>query len=378
MLVTHRNTVTMPQPRSMVSGTIKYALVRKLLTYAAESSPSEQAHQILPCRFKGIDYREFQWVVDAGLAPLLYLASRGILDYVPEERGEVLLSADLTAQIRHGNLIDTANEIIDAGAELGTRVTLLKGISTSDQFYPAAHLRPMADVDVLVPAHAYDSVETAILLRGYCKSHDVVVAGQQHGAPLYHPERNVWVELHTRLFGENSHFDPNRIFSETNVSARSIASMFHGRAVNRLAPELQLVYIACSWINDLTVYRIRPSFLASLFDAIYLLKATRGKLNWDILLGQLDSDMVIASLYVMLTYLAHCGFDGIAPAILNQLASRQSVVGPLQLRIIHAMLDHFLIGGRLWNLPLPPPVPGRFSLRYQWEKRVRRWMRARG
>jgi len=46
------------------------------------------------------------------------------------------------------------------------------------------------------------------------------------------------------------------------------------------------------------------------------------------------------------------------------------LVGPLQVRLIHAMLDRHLIGGRRWRLALPPPVPGRYSLLHQFDKRV--------
>ena len=75
----------------------------------------------------------------------------------------MLLSADLTAIAWHGNLIDATREIVEACEARGIRVTLLKGISISDQYYPDAHLRPMGDIDILAPPSAYATVESTIL-----------------------------------------------------------------------------------------------------------------------------------------------------------------------------------------------------------------------
>ena len=75
----------------------------------------------------------------------------------------------LQREVKHGNFVDTANEVIDVCRELQIRPTLLKGISISEQHYPVAHLRPMGDIDVLIPSDAYDSVESALLRRGYTR-----------------------------------------------------------------------------------------------------------------------------------------------------------------------------------------------------------------
>jgi hypothetical protein len=139
----------------------------------------------------------------------------------------------------------------------------------------------------------------------------------------------------------------------------------------RLTNELQLLYIASSWIQDLSREGIHPSLLSPLFDAIYLLKAVRGTVDWAGLLTCPDSNMAIASLYVMLTYLTRRGLDVCDPELISRLSSSQSVVGVFQRSVIHAMLDHYLVGGRYWNLFLPPPVPGRYSLKQQLQKRQR-------
>jgi hypothetical protein len=311
-------------------------------------------------------------VLDAGLGPLLYRATRGCVDRVPATWRDVLLSADLAAQVRHGNLVDTADEIIRICQEIQICPTLLKGISISDQHYPIAHLRPMGDIDVLIPADAYEPVESALLRRGYVRQPDYTVTqGAHHGIPLGHPERQVWVELHTALFDED--WPLADVFSVANLATQRVVSTFRGRRVYRLTDEFQLLYIASSWFGDLARYiiKIHPSCVPPLLDVLYLLKGSGKTLDHSRLTVGGGSEMAMASLYVMLAYLARHGLGSRSYELSRVLAYNQRIVGPLQLRIIHAALDRYLIGGRPWNLPLPLPVPGRYSFRYQLRKRLR-------
>src|SRR5690606_23216813 len=63
----------------------------------------------------------------------------------------------------------------------------------------------------------------------------------------------------------------------------------------------------------------------------------------------------LASLYVMLSWLARHGLAGSSAAILPRLASRQERVGNLELWLIHAMLDRWLLRG------VPPALGGAVS-----------------
>jgi hypothetical protein len=371
-------------------------LLFDLLAYAATNRASGSVH-IPAHRLEEVDDRQMQWVSDAGLAPLLYRASREGIDQVPTARRQMLLSAHLTAIVTHGNLIDATCEIVEACEARGIRVTLLKGISISDQHYPDAHLRPMGDIDILAPPSLSATVESTILQLGYRRKVDYQHReGAHHGAPLFHPGWHAWVEVHNALFSENTDLRRGRIFSPAHVAARCVSSTFHGRAVNRLADELQLVYIASSWVRDLSGHGIRASFVPPLLDAVYLLNATGNTLNWDRLLNSLDNPMAVASLYVMLSYLCRNNLCQVAPPMLSRLASSQHVIGPLVLWIIHSMLDRYLLGGRPfsrfirawhvsivlstllapgssarklasvpWNILFPPSVAERYSVRYQ-------------
>lgn len=350
-------------------------LALELLKWAAGDSPSASAER-LATMLAGDHEREFTWIMRAGLGPMLQRATREHLDRVPSARRDTLLSTDLTAQVRHAATIDTAKDVIDACSELGVKATLLKGISVSDQYYPAPHLRPMEDIDILIPGETYEAVESAVVRRGYIRKpdHDPL-ENTRHGFPLRHPRHQVWVELHTALF-ENT--PPNAVFGSSHICARSVESTFHARRVMRLADELQLLYIASSWIADLSRYgtRIHPSCLPALLDVTFLLKARAAELECDALFGWPEGEMAVASLYVMLGYLSSRGVSVCRTSHIPHLASRQNTVGKLQLGIIHAMLDYYLLGGRYWKLPIPLPVPGRYNVRNQLRKKVFTRLRA--
>jgi hypothetical protein len=349
-------------------------LVHQLLAFAATPGAQDPSRARADVILDGIDERQFKWVLAAGLGPLLRHAMQNNIGSVPHRWRDALTSAELTAQVRHAQIIDTAIDTIDACAMVGTHATLLKGISTSDQYYPAAHLRPMNDIDVLIPRSAYEGVESVLLRRGYSKPDFPSVDGMHHGAPLHHQPRNTWVELHIALFPNDSELHPGTLFAPSSVARRTVRADFFRRPIARLAEELQVAYIASSWMNDLIHVSIDPSFVPSLFDAVFLLNASGAALDWERLLESLDNEMAAASLYVMLDYLSRRCYAQFPPGIIARIGSRQRLVGPLQLRIIHVVVDHYLVGGRPWNLPVPLPVPGRYSVRYQFEKRfIRAW-----
>jgi len=341
------------------------------VAYAASGAPLLGPGASFGWRAEGADAKQFQWALEAGLGPLLYRATSNGFDAVPRVWRDALLGAELSARVRHLALVESMLDIVAAcrGAQL--RPTLLKGISVSEELYPADHLRPMGDIDVLVPAASYEQVERALLDRGFRRlDYAEFDAGHHHGTPLRHASRQTVVELHTALFSDDSPLREGSTFGASNVAAQSTDSHYHGEPVLRLTRELQLVYIASSWFSDLTRHKVQPSFLASLFDAVYLLATAGRALDWNGMLVWLDNPLAKASLYAMLTYLPRFGTAAPAPQTLARLASGQHLVGPLQLRLIHRMLDRHLIAGKRWNHLLPPPVPGRYSPRHQFAKRV--------
>lgn len=314
--------------------------------------------------------RQLRWALAGGLGPLLHRAGFAAHPNIPAAVRDAVTSAELTARVRHADLVDTARDIVSACAEVGEKPTLLKGISVSEELYPAGHLRPMSDVDVLVPAASYARIESALIERRYDLIAEPEALGGHHGAPLRHRSRQTLVELHTGLFPGTSPLSDGHVFAPGNVERQSRDSRFAGEPVRRLSPELQLVYIASSWFNDMTLHRFHASFLPSLFDAVFLLGAHGAALDWEGLAQWLDNDLARASLYAMVTYLPRYQVAPAPAHVLARLSRNGGMAGPLQLRLIHAALDRHLIEARPWRHALPPPMPGRYSLGHQFRKRV--------
>ena len=300
------------------------------------------------------DDRQLDWILRAGLGPLLrWTASDG--EKVPAEWARSLLAADLTARVRHANLVATAVAVLDVCRDLRVEATLLKGISVADRLYPAAHLRPMADVDVLVPADVEHKVAETLLACGFERIPYPETPGQHHGAPLRHARRQTLVEIHTALFPESAPVHGAAIFLPAHLHAHRHVSPYHGTDAGRLSAEIQLAYMAAAWFNDMTTSKFHPSFLASLFDAVLLLKSQGSTLDWDDMLRSVDNDMVKASLYALLTYVTRFGTTPAPGQVLRRLADNRGLVGPLQRRLIHAALDRISLGAGSGRCPFLHP-----------------------
>lgn len=380
---------------------LRNSLILDLLEWARAPVPDQCVDRVLSHLRDDPDDRQFAYAATAGLAPALYHAVRERIADVPPPRRDALLSAHLTAQVRHGNLVDTAIEIIDLCRDAGVTVTLLKGISISDQHYPIPHLRPMADIDILIPEEAVPAVRSMLLERGYIPKPDHLQdEDSYHDIPLLNPTRGTWVEIHNDLFPPSSSLIRNRLFSRSQIAAQSEFSTFHHRPVKRLCNELQLVYIASYWTRDLTHNKLNPTCVPPLLDAIFLLKASRETLDWNRLFDLLDNETAAASLYLMLSCLAVSGLEHTGP--LRRLASTQNLVGSVEAKIIRTLIERYALGGRAftrlfdstriwetlvapgptaakllllpWNIVFPPSAANRFSVAYQME-RVSRLLR---
>ncbi len=197
------------------------ALLPALLRSVATAQSPDPGLAPLVIQWERVTDRQVQDVLDAGLGPLLFHATRELQGAVPDIWRDVLHAEDLTARVRHGNLCDAMLEILDACNAAGVPVTLLKGISIADQCYPLAHLRPMGDIDILVSEEHCIWIEEALLHRGYePKAGYVADAGEPHRAPLLDPKRGVWVEVHTALFPAGDRLLSDSLFSALADCAR--------------------------------------------------------------------------------------------------------------------------------------------------------------
>lgn len=360
-------------------------LVVGLLTFAAAPGGA--------CSFGNdgdvvLDADALRYVEIAGLLPLLGAALGACLERLPREQQDRLRAADLTARVRHAERERTALRVIIACEELGVPITLLKGIVMAAR-YPAAHLRQMGDVDVLVSREDRPRLQARLQRCGF-----VALSGDwaeaAHGAPLRDPDNGVWVEVHDALFPANAARISRELFARESVQERSVCGEFCGRPIKRLCNELELVYLAAAWVRDLCSHAMHPSFLVPLVDAARLVGGDGRSIDWELVIDLLDDELAAAPLSLMLRCLDRHGVAGSArPAVTGILRQRG---GTIESAILLAMLDHWLIDGRHsplgwrarfvwsalldagtpamkiaslpWHVLFPRDIPDRFTLRH--------------
>jgi Uncharacterised nucleotidyltransferase len=287
--------------------------------------------------------RQIGWLLDSGLGPTL----RRHLADSPNTRAlpawSLVQGADLAGRMVTADYLDAMEHIVRACAGRIQPPTLLKGISICGQFYPEPHLRPMGDIDVLVAMDDLPTVESALLELGYRResiSPPEFYATHHHTTPFRHPHTGVWVEVHRGLCPSSSPIASDALFGLESVRSEQQVAEFRGHAVYRLSPELQIVYLAAHW-----AYNIRPTRgLVTMLDAIYLLKSARA-MRWERILSWLDGAAAATPLCLLLTYLDRHELIELPVGLIDEISGRERALGPVSRRVLHAMIDRYLVDG---------------------------------
>jgi len=322
--------------------------------------------------------RQIRWAVRTGLGPLLLYTTTFDPAVTHSPLWPLLQGANLTAQLLSAERFDATCEILDGCEGHAPAVTLLKGISIAEQYYPLPYLRPMTDLDFLVEETAIPWVESLLYTLGYRPQSHLpreFYATHHHRMPFFHPQRGIWVEIHRGLFPPSTKLATTKVFSHQHLTSQFRPSAFQGRPVTRLSDALQIVYIAAHWALE---FKSIGGMLA-MFDLIYLLKYTKEAIDWEAMFDWLEESVAAIPLYLMLTYLARYGLIDIPPQRLHDLSLRQQSFGTVNLRIMHKLVDRYMIdrppSGRLcsafhlnilWRTLLVPGSPMSNLLRVPW------------
>jgi hypothetical protein len=322
----------------------------------------------------GFDAATVAWAIQSGLGPLMFRAVRRNPQNAANSHWSSLKAADLTARIVIGEHFQAAREIADACRASLPPLTLLKGISISEQCYPEPHLRLMRDIDLLVAKESLSTVASALHELGYQQLSNSAARYEKHHhlEPFFHQEKQVWVEAHHGLFSAERRAGSAKLFSRESVAAQSQPSRFQGTEVCRLSLELQLVYLASHWAQDFT----RIGGLVALADAIYLLKHAGANFSWDWILTAVNRSIPATYLYLLLSYMVRYDLVKIAPEVIQELSLSQRSFGRLGVKTIHRMIDDYLVkatgfgpllsersAGIIWKtLILPGPTLPKLAL----------------
>jgi Uncharacterised nucleotidyltransferase len=281
------------------------------------------------------------WAIQSGFGPLLYRVVRQNAQSSVNCHWASVKAADLTARIVMGEHFEAVGEIVDSCRPSLPPLTLLKGISISEECYPEPHLRLMRDIDLLIEKQWLPTVETVLRQLGYRQRSDGAARYEthHHAEPFFHKEKQVWVEVHHGLFSPQRRAGSARVFSPENIAGQSRPSQFQGREVRRLSLELQLIYLAAHWAQDFA----RVGGMVAFADTIYLLKCAADGLSWEWILSAVYRSVPATYLYLLLSYMDRYDLVKIAPGIMRELSSSQPSFGSLGLKTVHRMIDRYLV-----------------------------------
>jgi len=342
---------------------------------------------------------QVRWAIETGFGPLLWHITHASCETSASPLWPLVQGSDLAARLLTVDQFDAMGEMLEACRGRVPPLTLLKGISIGEQYYPAPQLRLMRDLDVWVDEAALPRVEAILSGLGYRQqSHwpPTYYATHHHTMPFVHPARGLWVEVHRGLFPPASTLGMDRLFSREALQQERQPSAFQGHEVFRLSPELQLVYIAAHWAME-----FQPiGGLIALLDAMYLLQRTAGTLDWGRLLAWMESSAAAAPLSLLLTALDRFHLVDLPPEVLPQLRTWPQALSPTTLALGHWLIDRYFVAGHpmgrllsdyrlevLWQtLVLGAGAPGSKLLRVSWRWLVasrlwpgdRLWRRATG
>lgn len=318
-----------------------------------------------------------------GLAPLLYarISPTGLWPEIPPAvRAELALACEASA-IRSAALLTALEELLDRLGRAGVPVLLLKGAALAGALYGDPALRPMRDLDLLVPETDVSRALDVLIACGYTVAHAEPRPGSalawENELLLTRPAViGVSVELHWRLF--DAPFYGRRLpvawFWETAEPITAGAA----RALT-LGPEAQFLYLA----GHLMLHH-RGQGLRWWLDLAELLRRDEGALDWADLFSHAEACALVLPLQEALTTLAGAWRVRLASEILAQAAALRPSAAE---RRVYDRLTavHRPVAQRFWAdladlptwgergrfacahiIPAPTYMIGRYRPRWRW------------
>ena len=280
------------------------------------------------------------WALNCGLGPLLYACTDQTC--LSEAQSKQLKSSELQARFIADDQHQALLELLDTCNHLHRPITLLKGISISTQYYAQPHRRLMADIDILVDEQDLEQVESSLRQLGYeqtSRQQAEFYQDHHHSMPFYHAQKNIWFEVHHRLFAPRFAQADCSAFSAATLDQEKRPGEYAGRPVYRFSAELQLVYIAAHWAFTYSM----DGEVRAMVDVINLLQATTTELDYDKLCGWLDDDLLCSNLLALLSYLERYQLIEIPAALRQCSAFSRPPLSKTSLRLLHWIIDHHYV-----------------------------------
>ena len=313
---------------------------------------------------------EIQYLCDVGLGPIAYSLYESEMLSVTPECQDLLTGADLTNQLIYQKMANTTAELIDEFRSSGIVPTLIKGISTSDQYYDPPHHRVMGDVDILVDEAELKTASSVMTRLGYeVQDTNASIIGQTHHhlPAVRHPDSGVVVELHTSLFPARSLASAQPLFQTGILRDQLRESKFMDRLVYRFTPEYQFAYTVGHWARD----RKWPVNVISVNDVLHIVRKNT-HFDWKLIDSWIrENDWLAGSLIVMLHYLVDCKLIRCRPELSEYLPYYVKKIGRMNLSCLEWLVHTFPVSGRQNVAGILTPWGARLIWRTMLEPRAR-------
>ena len=251
------------------------------------------------------------------LLPLvhLHLTSTAGAPAPPEQIADRLKQAarESTARnLRLGVELDRALSLLE---DEGIPVVLLKGAALLETVYAHPGLRPMGDLDLLVPRADVERAHESMLALGYSvrgarlgRDDEWWLSARHHHLPLVKAEGTVMVELHHQLLVDRPEFDVAALWERSVPGNRP--------PTHRLpAAEDLLLHVAGHFALD----RMNrgESSLGQLGDVVRI--ARQLPIDWDALVARARDNALADRLFLALDAAALLGVPAAPPEVLASL-----------------------------------------------------------
>lgn len=217
-----------------------------------------------------------------GLLPMLYtcLDNAGLFAEFPEQFVDRCKESWRRTTLTNLRLVHTFNQFASLFQAAQIPVVALKGIYLANHIYPHSGMRPMGDIDLLVPERDLSQAREILLAQGYRQLVDFAYADIQaeieiahHLAPFV-KEDSPTIELHWHIVkpGE-SHF----VFPVDELWRRTVPCAIGQASALALTKEATFVHL-CMHVSyhHLFAFGLRP-----LVDVHTLVSTFGDQLDWD-------------------------------------------------------------------------------------------------
>jgi hypothetical protein len=227
-----------------------------------------------------------------GVGPLLYrkFSSGKMLNSMPEETRNFLRLVYAGTSIRNQIIFKELEILVGLFHEVGIAVVALKGVCLALTVYPEIGLRPMGDIDLLVPKEKLSEAVAIAKSLDYVKSLPEASPGlndlfSHHVFLQKLGTHSIILELHHSLVADKtySYAAPVDWFWEQTESLKPLSSNMHFENLLMLTPEAQVLYAAS---HAMLQHGGQNTPLRWFYDIDLLIRRYHERMDWDLLLLQ--------------------------------------------------------------------------------------------